>query len=393
MSNNLAYNIINNPYQALESLLQIHDESDKLKKSLLYGPLIVQNLNPEYVMSFLKNRLSNNFSIIDSLIIHKFISDQKDKLFNQKSITNRVNFGKMLNSFDITQLDFRKANTLNRFYDVMDSYKKSTEESVMTATSPIEPYQGVIKNPQLISKIEKSNISKVNNIHSISEVMKLDNNTLKSFMEEYATLYGYKLLENEVIPVSTLEQFETALDNFNNTNNEILRYYLIGYKCLNKNSEAIENFTNLYLSNTLLSQDPKDLLTLMESATCEEVINIDTIMKSNKLLDDYMYEIFKSNDITKKELSGYPIEKLRNFLRSTFRYRPNKQLASMFLSQNKEIDNFIMEIDDVPIAEVQDKYLVAPVTDYAVNNKPVLIVMDRKGEINTYNSMIDIMTN
>ena len=49
-----------------------------------------------------------------------------------------------------------------------------------------------------------------------------------------------------------------------------------------------------------------------------------------------------------------------------------------------------MEIDGIPIAEVKNKYLVAPVLDYALYNKPALISMDRDGNIEVNDATLDL---
>ena len=113
-------------------------------------------------------------------------------------------------------------------------------------------------------------------------------------------------------------------------------------------------------------------------------------MNVSKIMDDQMYEMFNSMNTNEEQLKNYPVEKLRNFIKTSGRYVSSNYLSSMFLSQNKTIDHYIMEIDGIPIAEVKNKYLVAPVLDYALFNKPTLISMDRTGNIEINDATLDL---
>ena len=138
-----------------------------------------------------------------------------------------------------------------------------------------------------------------------------------------------------------------------------------------------------------MNYSSSELMALMESIV-DGNPSIDTLMSASKIMDDNMNKMYKKYDVEPKSVKSYPFEKLRNFIKTSNKYIYSSNLASLFLTQNKSIDHYIMSIEKIPVAEINDKYLVAPVIDYSRSNKPTLLIMDRNGKIRVENATLDI---
>lgn len=389
--------IKNRPYQIAQMLINNRNDPDFLKATLCYGPNLCRELDPEE--SYSMARKGNDFDVFDAMLINRYVDACYTDSMNPKcGMGPRTKLGKILKelSYDTKNMPFEKANCMMNLYKIIDYSSKtgSGNESVMTGTSPIVPYGQVVRNPDVVSAAKEEMIASLNGGDRVSKYMHMNHEDEEMMLKQYASRNSGSMHDHK--PYESYDEFIKGLKEQDDESMSYYGgsvynpYYLVAYKHFSKDPNKIEDFVNGLESLSLFDKEPEDFFALMESLTYGEKINVDSAMKHAKIMDDHMIDMFEKLGTPDETLHNYPIDKLRNYLNTTHRYMASKYLSSLFLSQNKTIDHYIMEIEKIPIAEVKDKYLVAPVIDYAAGFKPTLISLDRDGNIKVFDSILDL---
>lgn len=384
------------PYTTIKMLRSNPMNRDFERICLLYGPHLVYDINIDSCLSYLQ---IENFDLIDVMLLGQYIRCIRNT--GIMNIARRNEAARIYKSLILDEhMNFVKANAVKMLYDFL--YGKKASESVLTGTAPIVPYQGTVQlHPFAKNAVMTDTCDEVQEIvqksTTPSEVLHCGSEKIHQFLLEYYSSHTLEILDSVIdiateVPFENFEEFKKGLDRYTTDleHKNILAYYILCYYYFAKDQKACESFTEQYSTNALLSKDPDELLSMMESLTYGESPDIDETMQLMKEMDDRMFDLFEDTDTPDETLHNYPIDKLRNYLNTTHRYKPSKYLSSMFLSQNKTIDHYIMEIDGIPVAEVKNRYLVAPVIDYALYNKPTLISMDRDGNIKVHDSILEL---
>ena len=390
-----------NPYQIAKMLIANRSEENYMNVALTYGPKMCQFMDPNECYQFA--RTGNDFDVLDAMFVNRYVDHlYNEKLFNRITpLEYRNQLGEVLRKICVKcdqDTPMEKANCIKRIYDEIDSCasREKTNESVLTGTAPIVPYQGVVRNQFVLQNASEDLVEDVQNHKDDPKYfMKFSDEQTERYLRQYASINSGRMTDG-VCPNESFDDFCKMLkrqnDEFGTYKGSAIYhpYYLMCYKHGCRDKRVLESYVEEYQNNTIFSIAYDDVMEMMESLTYNEKPSMDTVMNSSKIMDDMMHQMLDDMNTTDDRLKNYPVEKLRNFLSTSSRYIPSNYLSSMFLSQNKTIDHYIMEIDGIPVAEVKDKYLVAPVIDYALFNKPTLISMDRSGNIEINDATLDL---
>lgn len=389
------------PYKIAKLLIDNRSSENYINAALTYGPKMCQFMNPYecYKMA----RKGKIFDVLDAMLINRYV----DYLYSENifgRITNleyRNHLGEIIRELSVDcdkDTSMEKANCIKNIYDEIDRCAKNNEtnESVLTGTSPIVPYEGIIRNKFVLQNASEDLVNDVlDHRDDPKYFLSLSDEDTERYLIQYASSRSGKM-NDCVCPNESFEDFSKMLKRQNSEFSTYKGgaiynpYYLMCYKHGCKDKETLKSYVKSYQESSIFSMDYNDMLEMFKILTYNEKPSMETVMNVSKIMDDQMYEMFNSMNTNDEQLKNYPVEKLRNFIKTSGRYVSSNYLSSMFLSQNKTIDHYIMEIDGIPIAEVKDKYLVAPVLDYALFNKPTLISMDRTGNIEVNDATLDL---
>ena len=390
-----------NPYQIAKMLINNRNAENYMNCALTYGPKMCQYMDPQECYTIA--RKGKEFDVLDAMLINRYVDYwYTEKIANRiTSLDYRNRLGEIIREICVDcdeNTPMEKANCIKHIYDEIDSCAKreDTNESVLTGTSPIVPYQGIIRNQFVMNNASEELVEDVlKHEDDPNYFMKFSNEDTEMYLRQYASSRSGRMTDG-VTPNESFEDFSKMLkrqiNEFNTFKGSAIYhpYYLMCYKHGCKNKASLEAYVEAYQNKTLFSTSFESVIEMLENLTENEKPSMETIMNASKIMDDKMYKMFDEMNTTDDRLKNYPVEKLRNFLNTSRRYIASNYLSSMFLSQNKTIDHYIMEIDGVPVAEVKDKYLVAPVIDYALFNRPTLISMDRSGNISVNDATLDL---
>ena len=389
------------PYKFAQTLVASREDPDYMKTVLTYGPKMCQFMDPYTCYDIA--RKGNEFDVLDSMFINRYIDYwYSEYLLNQiDPLEYRNKIGEVLREIcsDCDEnVPMEKANCIKNIYDKIDNFSKTknTNESVLTGSSPIVPYQGVVRNQFVMQNASEDLIKDVENHNDDPNYfMQFSKEKTEEYLRQYASSRSGSMHDS----INPNESFADFTKMLNRQKSEFSSfkgapvyqpYYLMCYKYGCHDETMLESYVKMYQDNEVFSMNHEELIGMMEALTYNEKPSMDTIMNASKVMDDNIYKILDDMNTNDDQLQNYPIDKLRNFINTSRRYISSKYLSSMFLSQNKTIDHYIMEIDGIPIAEVKNKYLVAPVLDYALYNKPALISMDRDGNIEVNDATLDL---
>lgn len=390
-----------NPYQIAKMLVANRSEENYMNAVLTYGPKMCQFMDPNECYNLA--RTGNDFDVLDAMFINRYVDHlYYEKLLNRiTSLEYRNQLGEVLRKICVNcdqNVPMEKANCIKHIYDEIDScaQQEKTNESVLTGTAPIVPYQGFVRNQFVMQNASEDLVEDVQNHKDDPKYfMNFSDEDTERYLRQYASAHSGRMTDG-VCPNESFDDFCKMLKRqeteFGTYKGSALYhpYYLMCYKHGCKDKRVLEAYVVEYQDNNIFAVPFDEMIEMMESLTRNEKPSMDTVMSSSKIMDDMMYQMFDDMGTTDSQLKNYPVEKLRNFLNTSQRYVPSKYLSSMFLSQNKTIDHYIMEINGIPVAEVKDKYLVAPVIDYALFNKPTLISMDRAGNIEVNDTTLEL---
>ena len=369
------------PKGCLKVLMWNRNDPHFKSSVIQYGPFIVNELTPEEARQYVRFT-GNSFDILDALLVYRYIYGKIDKKY-EKSLAKKEELSKLIKDMTLEPsiqktISSDKANVIQNIYQKIDQMKDTTE-SFVTTSAPIVPYSGVVKNPDVIRSVTKD-----------IEIPPIENDVdpikLTSILSTFITKHGDRLIKStdSKFPFESFFEYQEGLEStFGTIPDLVTLYYLKSYQMNAKDVPLCHEVTKKIVNGTIMNEDPKNLMLMMESLTYGDKLPINSVMQASKVVDDKINHMLQDQDTPMDALHEYPIEKLRNYITLSRRYRPSPYLASFFLSANKTIDHYVAEIEGIPVAEVKDKYLVLPVVDYANYNQPTLIIMNRKGEIHT----------
>ena len=157
-----------NPYQIAKMLIANRSEENYMNVALTYGPKMCQFMDPNECYQLA--RTGNDFDVLDAMFVNRYVDHlRNEKLFNRITpLEYRNQLGEALRKICVKcdqDTPMEKANCIKRIYDEIDSCadREKTNESVLTGTAPIVPYQGVVRNQFVLQNASEDLVEDVQN--------------------------------------------------------------------------------------------------------------------------------------------------------------------------------------------------------------------------------------
>ena len=278
-------------------------------------------------------------------------------------------------------------------------------ENAVTAVAPIVPYGATMKK-QEVTALDGAESASDDGTGSVDDVVNPDV-TLNDILDEYLRLgpwifdvmgeYDLDIPVNYRRPEALLRKYYERCRNIEEGHdNELIR------ACRDLCKAILSAFT-LYFGSTPASiesaqffYDPKwyekdmdDIMFACEGLSESQPIDLETIQTQVKDMNDAYHHAMKEfgGDLH-DEVAPLQIDKIRDFVRSTREFRPNRQVSSLFISTNQDDTQIVGWVEDAPIALCRKtKHLVVPVNDIIEDYRPLLVVMDPDGKVHVENTL------
>lgn len=412
------------PYAYIENIISRKDNDIRTLESVIYN--YAPFLFSEYATENLNNSISYDKDpatkfIFDMSRIYKFfksnnntISDSKkfilDVLRNTPSNINQMEYSNSIKS--------ACENILKNIRTYQ--YENKLLESALVNFSPIVPYSGTIKQPNMTESSTITNTSNNENIEPIINILNKPDQEIKEFIkntlinnifdifsgsanfiknDNYDYQYNIKSKDNN----SMLPSDIISLLLSNNRYNISVIYFILSYIYYSFKREEYPNVINRLsllkdtIKNILTFDNKTSMKTALEGVMSFNLPSIDDSLLDIDVSENMEYEndrklskLMDMADLEYKNLESknYKLDKLLGFFYNSRRYKTNSYTNSLFLNNNESVAGYsYIETNEEPIlvCEVDDKYLIIPVMDLADNYKMKLISMDKDGniEINT----------
>lgn len=397
-------NTIHSPDEILKNLGFYHEECMRNQDfALFYGPSVVSQLDMPAILPAIQLSNKDDLTMYECMLYTEFsvrlMESSINKLDAKKKLAEQI--CKIDGSITIPRNMYRKIN-MREILKQMISYTGTgiSSESVLLNCAPIVPYQGIIKklgmetNEDCVFDLSDLHKSVINPI--LDDVYLPGEDEREEHVEKHMH-HEMKLRQAiEVLffsnPVGVLgkNSFITSNDQFVQTirsisNNSPQWYHLLTFYLfwIFNDPKKFETYTKMHSGNILHETTESMIEDMYDFYPDRSKPSMDS---ENNAKEKENFELHNSINT----LSSYPIQNLKDYISRHRQYVASKYTSSMFFQKNTDIDHSIMSYKDIPFAEVHDKYLVAPVVDASASYSPVLIVMDRIGNIHVNDSLITI---
>lgn len=283
------------------------------------------------------------------------------------------------------KLEFLMATSLLDILDTFTSLPVNVDfENVMQGYSPIVPYQGTLKKPNMEDEDDEE--FSLESFFELELAGKYDDpymnaSNIKDQIESSIVIqfkYGYTVILSDDKTVNDLGIIteERFLDLLKKINTEmhpadiyaILSYYnRMGLSDTRLRQKASEIVSGKYFSQSLEA--------LIDDANAEYNPQAD-LNKLNKPVDLH-------SDLAPKT-GSYPLDNINNYIDEHRELQPSENISNMILSGLSSAGSLAYNYaqhNGVPMAEFDGKLLVCPMMDASKSYKPVLVYMDREGNV------------
>lgn len=375
------------------------------------GPFIVNNL-PDTILKdnfFIydpanKNHTWEKFTFFRMLMITKYCMkmmkiDRNDPQWRSK----RVRFKYCINQLKMQIKDYIGANNWENMEQVAP-YKRKLEflmattlldilnnyanlpvnvdfENVMQGYSPIVPYQGTIKKPNMEDE-EKT----LESFFELELDGKYDDpymnaSQIKDQVETAIVLqfkYGFTtiLTDDKTVNNHDIITEETFFDLLRKTNQEMNSadiYAILAY------------YDRMVLMDSRLRRKASDVVSgKYYSQSLEALIN-DVNMEYDPQADlDKLNAPVDDHSMIAPKTGSYPLDEINNYIAEHREFQPSANISNMILSGLSSIGKVeynYAQHSGYSYAEFDDRLLVCPVLDASKSYRPTLVYMDRSGKI------------
>lgn len=280
------------------------------------------------------------------------------------------------------KLEFLMATTL---LDILNNYVNlpvnADFENVMQGCSPIVPYHGTIKKPNMEDE-EKT----LESFFELELDGKFDDpymnaSQIKNQVETAIVLqfkYGFTniLTDDKTVNdhgIITEKTFFDLLRKMNQEMNSADIYAILAY------------YDRMVLMDTRLRRKASDVVSGKYYSQSLEALISDVDMEYDPQADlDKLNAPVDNHSISAPKTGSYPLDEINNYIDEHREFQPSENISNMILSGLSSIGKVeynYAQHSGIPMAEFDDRLLVCPVVDASKSYRPTLVYMDRSGKI------------
>jgi hypothetical protein len=407
------------PYVYMENIISSNNKEASESLVCNYVPYLfteydTDNLNNS--VSYDKEPLSK--FIFDMSRIHKFFKSNNTVSDSKKFILDILK--NTPNDDNLKEYSIVIKNTCENILKNIKTYQYENKllESALVNFSPIVPYSGTIKQPNLT---ESTITNKQNeNIKPIVELLNKPDQDIKGFIKSTLINNIFDILTNSNKFIKN-DNYDIQYNVKNNDTDNLLPSDIISLLLSNTKYDVSviyfilsyiyysfkrEDYPNLINKLSVLDDTIKNILTFDNKVSVETAVEAFSIFSLPSINDSILDIDISENmeyendrkisklidmadvDYDKMKVKNYNLDKLLAFFYNSRRYKTNSYTNSLFLNNNESISGYsYIETNEEPIlvCEIDDKYLIIPVMDLSDNYKMKLISIDKNNniEINT----------
>ena len=282
------------------------------------------------------------------------------------------------------KLEFLMAMSLLDILNTFTDLPVNTDlENVMQGYSPIVPYQGTIKKPEMKDEDKPT----IESFFELELSGKYDDpymnaSAIKDQIESAIVVqfkYGFNVILSDDKTVNDLgiiteEKFLDMLKKIDSEMHSADLYAILSY------------YDRMALPDTRLRQKASDIVSGKYYAqSLEALINdVDKEYDPQVDLDKLNTSVDIHSDMA-PNTGSYPLDTINNYIDEHRELQPSENISNMILSGLSNIGKIeynYAQHSGIPMAEFDDRLLVCPVVDASKSYKPTLVYMDRSGNIN-----------
>ena len=411
--------ILKHPYTYIENIIFKKDIDTRTLESVTYNyaPFLLAENNTESLsnsISYDKN--SEVKFLFDISKLYKFFNNKEYQISDSKKFILDILRALPTNSEFNSYTSIIKNICNNSLSNIKNyQYENKLLESALVNFSPIVPYSGIIKQPNMSeSTMSNLDIDRQNsNIDNILHILNKPNSEIKDFIKN--TLINnpfdiisnsnkfikndnynkeYNIKDDDNVPDNLLPSDIISLLLSNSKYDISTIYFIITYIYY---SFKKEQYPDVISKLTLLKNTMSDICTFKNTSVqtaMESMSNFNLPSISDSILDidisnNMEYEndkkIEKLMDMTNLNYTDfktkkYNLDKLLAYVYNSRRFETNPYTNSLFLNNNEIIEgySYIQNGDSqILVCELDDRQLIIPVMDLSDNYKLKLITMDK----------------
>lgn len=282
------------------------------------------------------------------------------------------------------KLEFLMAMSLLDILNTFTDLPVNTDlENVMQGYSPIVPYQGTIKKPEM----EDEDKPTIESFFELELSGKYDDpymnaSAIKDQIESAIVIqfkYGFNaILSNDKtvndLGIITEEKFLDMLKKIDSEMHSADLYAILSY------------YDRMALPDTRLRQKASDIVSGKYYAQSLEALINDADKEYDPQVDlDKLNTSVDIHSDMAPNTGSYPLDTINNYIDEHRELQPSENISNMILSGLSNIGKIeynYAQHSGIPMAEFDDRLLVCPVVDASKSYKPTLVYMDRSGNIN-----------
>lgn len=302
--------------------------------------------------------------------------------------------------------DYR-ALGMTMLHNIRDyTYKNKLLESAMTGYAPIVPYEGVTsKSPDISPNAvtlpkcndnEKSPFTVINYIVSIIE--NNSNGSFLPYLKKILTTYPFQVLEGatlqipispdiKTIPAYSLDQVlipdPSLYQAFPHMIHVYAYYFLSAASYAKWDIAKTVAFLKEYVEKCNITQNGDAMEALNYMLNQENSLKFEHVMEEWGIDETYMEK--QLEEIARHDPSDieetFDLSQLANHIYRSRKYQISEYINSLFLSKNPELEVHSFYRNGMLIAQLDQRYIITPVTDIADDYKAKMIMMDTDNEI------------